>query len=195
MRIFARLVISAAFAAFVSLLAGAAAAQMKVAVVDVQRAVAQTEAGLRAAATLKKASDDSEQQGLNHGNVRTQQANIDQQAPPLFPTQALQKKYDDWQRGMIELDAQKELEKRQKALTNPILEMVMMAIKRIAGTDGFDLILDRSVVAFSHAAPDLTDRVIRLAEDGLIRRSNYGGSSSPARRKDKKTAPSTVPMP
>ena len=44
-------------------------------------------------------------------------------------------------------------------------------IKRIAGTDGYDLIVDRATVAFSRSDLDLTDRVIQLAN---------GGASSPA---------------
>ena len=43
----------------------------------------------------------------------------------------------------------------------------MSAIKRIAGTDGYDLIVDRATVAFSRSDLDLTDRVIQLANGAL----------------------------
>ena len=61
-----RLPLAAALALAVSLAAGTAAAQqsMKVAVVDLQRAVMQTEDGLRMQATLKKLFD-SRQVELN----------------------------------------------------------------------------------------------------------------------------------
>ena len=181
MRIPARLLLSAAFAAFFSLYAGAASAQMKVAVVDVQRAVTQTEEGLRATATLKKEFD-SRQQELNkrQTELQKQKDEIDKQSHVLSQ-QALQKKFDDWQRQMIEFQntyvaAQKELEKQQKSLTDPIFEKVMIAIKRIAGTDGFDLIVDRSAVAFSRTDLDVTDRVIQVANgaSGGSRRSVVG---------------------
>jgi outer membrane protein len=68
----------------------------------------------------------------------------------------------------------KELEKKQRELQDPILERVMSTIKRIAGTDGYDLIVDRATVAFSRSDLDLTDRVIQLANGG------GGGSSAPA---------------
>jgi outer membrane protein len=64
MRLTARLLLAAAFAGLVSLFGQNATAPMKVAVVDVQRAVMQTEDGLRAQATLKKLFD-SRQQELN----------------------------------------------------------------------------------------------------------------------------------
>ncbi len=177
MRLTARLVLAAAFAVLVSLLGKNAAAQtMKVAVVDVQRAVMQTEDGLRAQATLKKLFD-SRQQELNkrQQELGKQKEDIDKQAKVLSQG-ALQKKVDDWQKQMVELqqtfvEYNKELEKKQKELTDPIFERVVASIKRIAGTDGYDLIVDRATVAFSRSDLDLTDRVIQLAN---------GGSSSPA---------------
>jgi outer membrane protein len=179
MRFPVRLVLAAAFAVVFSLLGKSASAQsqgMKLAVVDVQRAVMQTEDGLRAQATLKKLFD-SRQQELNkrQTEMQRQKEDIDKQAKVLSQS-ALQKKVDEWQRDMQELQTtfveyNKELEKKQKELTDPIFERVVGAIKRIAGTDGYDLIVDRATVAFSRSDLDLTDRVIQLAN---------GGSSSPA---------------
>src|ERR1700722_4815771 len=141
MRTFARPALAAALAALVTLFGATASAQMKMAVVDVQRAVMQSEDGLRAQAALKK-------------------------------------KVDDWQKEMVELqqtfvEYNKELEKKQKELTDPIFERVLGAIKRIAGTDGYDLIVDRATVAFARGDLDLTDRVIQIANGG-------SASSAPA---------------
>jgi outer membrane protein len=149
---------------------------MKVAVVDVQRAVMQTEDGLRAQATLKKLFD-NRQQELNkrQTDLQKQKEDIDHQAKVLSQG-ALQKKVDDWQKEMVELqqtfvEYNKELEKKQKELTDPIFERVIGAIKRIAGTEAYDLIVDRATVAFARSDLDLTDRIIQLAN---------GASSSPA---------------
>jgi outer membrane protein len=168
MRTFARPLVAAVLTALVSLFANTASAQVKVAVVDVQRAVMQTEDGLRAQATLKKLFD-SKQQELNKRQVdmQKQKEDIDKQAKVLSQ-QALQKKVDDWQKQMVELqqtfvEYNKELEKKQKELTDPIFERVLGAIKRIAGQDSYDLIVDRATVAFSRGDLDLTDRVIQIA--------------------------------
>ena len=178
MRPFSRFVLAAAVAAFVALFGRTASAQMKVAVVDVQRAVMQTEDGLRAQATLKKLFD-SRQQELNkrQTDLQKQKEDIDKQSRVLSQA-ALQKKVDDWQKQMVELQTtfveyNKELEKKQKELTDPIFERVIAAIKRIAGTDGYDLIVDRATVAFSRSDLDLTDRVIQLA-------NGANGSSAPS---------------
>jgi outer membrane protein len=177
-----RFVLAAAVAAFVALFGRTASAEMKVAVVDVQRAVMQTEDGLRAQSLLKKLFD-SRQQELNkkQADLQKQKEDIDKQSRVLSQA-ALQKKVDDWQKQMVELQTtfveyNKELEKKQKELTDPIFERVMGAIKRIAGSEAYDLIVDRATVAFARSDLDLTDRVIQMAN------GSSGGS---------KEAPSTA---
>jgi outer membrane protein len=197
MRTYARLSVAAALAVVLSLFGKTAAADMKVAVVDVQRAVMQTEDGLRAQATLKKLFD-NRQQELNKRQVdlQKQKEDIDKQKTVLSQ-QALQKKVDDWQKQMVELQTtfveyNKELEKKQKELTDPIFERVLGAIKRIAGSDSYDLIVDRATVAFSRSDLDLTDRVIQLVNGG----SGGGGTAPPVSAAGPKAAaPSAAPKP
>lgn len=153
------------------LFSGAAAAQTKVAVIDVQRAVASTEDGLRAQATLKKLFD-SRQQELNkkQADLQRQREDIDKQAKVL-PQAALQKRIDDWQKQMLELQAvfveyNKELEKKQKELTDPVFEKVMAIIKRLATTENIDLVVDKATVAYVRGDLDLTDRAIQMYNSG-----------------------------
>lgn len=178
MRTFARPVLAAAITAFLSLYGLTASAQMKMAVVDVQRAVMQSEDGLRAQATLKKLFD-SRQQELNkrQTDLQKQKEEIDKQKTVLSQ-QAMQKKVDEWQKEMVELQTtfveyNKELEKKQKELTDPIFERVLGAIKRIAGQDSYDLIVDRATVAFARGDLDLTDRVIQVSN------GSGGGAAAP----------------
>jgi len=193
MRTLARPLLAAALAAFVSLFGTPASAQMKMAVVDVQRAVMQSEDGLRAQATLKKVFD-SRQQELNkrQTDLQKQKEEIDKQKTVLSQA-ALQKKIDDWQKEMVELqqtfvEYNKELEKKQKELTDPIFERVLGAIKRIAGTDGYDLIVDRATVAFARGDLDLTDRVIQIS-------NGSSGSATPAPPGAGATPPRPTPAP
>src|SRR5580692_10412465 len=194
MRSSARLALVAALL-FTGLFGASARADgMKVAVVDVQRAVMQTEDGLRAQASLKKMFD-SRQQELNkrQTDLQKQKEDIDKQAKVLSQS-ALQKKVDDWQKQMVELQStfveyNKELEKKQKELTDPIFERVVSSIKRIAGTDGYDLIVDRATVAFSRSDLDLTDRVIQIAN------GSSGGSAPPAGSRNQGAAPAPSPAP
>jgi outer membrane protein len=179
--------------------AAAQNAGMKVAVVDVQRAVMQTEDGLRAQASLKKMFD-SRQQELNkrQTDLQKQKEDIDKQSRVLSQT-ALQKKVDDWQKEMVELqqtfvEYNKELEKKQKELTDPIFERVIGAIKRIAGTDSYDLIVDRATVAFARSDLDLTDRVIQIANGGSAG-SAPGPAPAPSGAGNANKGPTLTPGP
>ncbi len=161
------------------LFAGIASAEQKVAVVDTQRAVASTEDGLRAQATLKKLFD-SRQQELNkkQADLQRQREEIDKQAKVL-PKDALQKRVDDWQKQMLELQAifveyNKELEKKQKELTDPVFEKMMQIIKRIATSENIDLVMDKATVAYVRGDLDLTDRCIQMYNSGA------GGGQGPA---------------
>jgi outer membrane protein len=200
MRTFARPALAAALAALVTLFGATASAQMKMAVVDVQRAVMQSEDGLRAQATLKKVFD-SRQQELNkrQTDLQKQKEEIDKQKTVLSQA-ALQKKADDWQKEKVELqqtfvEYNKELEKKQKELTDPIFERVLGAIKRIAGTEGYDLIVDRATVAFARGDLDLTDRVIQISNGSTASPTPAPGAGAPGPAPRPAPAPSPTPKP
>ena len=153
---------------------------MKVAVVDVQRVVMQTEDGLRAQAMLKKLFD-SRQQELNkkQQDMAKQKDEIEKQSKVLSKD-AYQKRVEDWQKQMVDLqqifvEYNKELEKKQKELTDPVFEKVLGVIKRLAARDGYDVILDKQTVAYIRSDLDLTDQCIQLY--------NSGGGGGPAPEK------------
>ena len=159
---------------------------MKIAVVDVQRAVAQTEDGLRATATLKKVFD-SKQQELNkkQQDLQKQREDIEKQSKVLSK-EALQKRVDDWQKAMVELQGvfveyNKELEKRQKEMTDPIFEKILGIVKRLATTEGYDVIVDKQAVPYVRGDLDLTDRCIQMYNGGGAGAAPApGGGAAPA---------------
>jgi outer membrane protein len=171
-----RLSVAALFATSVALApsvsrADAPAAPVKVAVVDVQRAVMQTEDGLRAQAMLKKLFD-SRQQELNkkQTELAKQKDEIEKQQKVLSK-EAYQKRVEDWQKQMVDLqqvfvEYNKELEKKQKEMTDPVFEKVMGIIKRLAARDGYDVVLDKQTVAYIRSDLDLTDQCIQLYNSG-----------------------------
>jgi outer membrane protein len=169
---------AAAFALACFLVSGFAFAEQKVAVIDVQRAVASTEDGLRAQATLKKLFD-SRQQELNkkQNDLQKQREEIDKQSKVLSKD-ALAKRVDEWQRQMAELQAvfldyNKEIEKEQKKLTEPVFEKMLGIIKRIATSENVDLVVDKATVAYVRGDLDLTDKAIQMYNSG-------GGGAAPA---------------
>jgi len=142
-------------------------AQAKVGVVDVQRAVASTEDGLRAQATLKKLFD-SRQQELNkkQGELQRQREELDKQSKSL-PKDAFSKRAEEWQKQMMDLQAvfveyNKELEKKQKELTDPVFEKVMQIVRKLAASENLDLVVDKATVAYVRNELDLTDRAVQM---------------------------------
>jgi outer membrane protein len=165
---------------FLGLLAPAALAQsLKFAVVDVQRAVMETEDGLRAQATLKKFFDKRQQElDAKQTELQKQREEIEKQSKVLSQ-QALQKRMEEWQKQMVELQTvfveyNKELQKKQGELTQPIYGKVVALLRRMATQDGYDAILEKQAVPYMRNDLDLTDRVIQMYNGG------GGGGAAPA---------------
>src|SRR5438045_3647592 len=131
----------------------ARAQQLKFAVVDVQRAVMETEDGLRAQATLKKFFDKRQQElDAKQNELQKQREDIEKQAKVLSQ-QAMAKRMEDWQKQMVDLQAvfveyNKELQKKQGELTQPIYGKIMGLLRRLATQDGFDAILEKQAVPY-----------------------------------------------
>jgi outer membrane protein len=60
----------------------------------------------------------------------------------------------------------KELQKRQGELTQPIFQKAMGIIRRLATQEGFDVVVDKQAVPYARSDLDLTDRVITLYNSG-----------------------------
>jgi outer membrane protein len=147
------------------------AQSMRVGVVDTQRAVMETEDGLRMQATLKKLFD-SRQRELDkkQEDLQKERDDIDKQREVLSKT-ALAKRMDKWQREMVQLQTvfveyNKELQKKQGELTQPIFQKAMGIIRRLATQEGFDVVVDKQAVPYSRSDLDVTDRVITLYNQG-----------------------------
>jgi len=157
---------------FLGLMAPSALAQqIKFAVVDVQRAVMETEDGLRAQATLKKFFDKRQQElDAKQNELQKQREDIEKQAKVLSQ-QAMAKRMEDWQKQMVDLQAvfveyNKELQKKQGELTQPIYGKIMGLLRRLATQDGYDAILEKQAVPYMRADLDLTDRIIQMYNGG-----------------------------
>jgi outer membrane protein len=169
------------------------AQQVKFAVVDVQRAVMETEDGLRAQATLKKFFDKRQQElDAKQTELQKQREDIEKQSKVLSQ-QALQKRMEDWQKQMVELQTvfveyNKELQKKQGELTQPIYGKIMGLLRRLAAQDGYDAILEKQAVPYLRNDLDLTDRIIQMYNGGAAAPAGSGAPPAGA-------APKPAPKP
>lgn len=177
----------------------AAWAQTKVAVVDTQRAMMETEDGLRMQANIKKIFDTKQKQlEVKQQELEGERADIEKQQN-VISQEALRRRAEEWQREMVALQQMsvaynQELQKKQNELTQPIIEKTMRLIRRIATAEGFDLVVDKQAVPYSRGDLDLTDRVITLYNGG---ETAPEGKAKDAEKKPaaKTEAPAPAPAP
>ncbi|MFO0619306.1 MAG: OmpH family outer membrane protein [Polyangiaceae bacterium] len=164
-----RILAAAAFAA--ALVPALAAYAEGIAVVDLQGAVMQTEDGIRAQATMKKAFD-TRQKTLDarQGELVKVRDDIQKQAL-ILSREALQRRIDMWQRDMVDLQQtfvkfEQEMQKKQQELTAPIIQKMVAVIGRVASSSSFDVVIDKQAAPYSRADLDITDRVIQMYNSG-----------------------------
>ncbi len=164
------------------------AADTKFAVIDLRRAIFETEDGLRAQANLKKLLDkrtadfDAKQRDFMRDK---EQFDKDQQAGKLSKDK-LQKVAEDLQRRFNELqgmqvDYQREMQRQEGEMMVPIQQRLMGIVRRIAAQDGYEMVLEKSAVPYFRADLEITDRAIQMY--------NTGGESAPGTGKP---APATT---
>ncbi len=145
----------------------------KVAVVDTQRAIMETEDGLRMQATLKKLFD-SRQRELDKKQVDLQKEREEiEKQRGVLSQEALSKRAEKWQRDMMQLQTvfveyNKEMQKKQNELTQPIFQKAMGLIRRLATQKGLDMIVDKQAVPYVRSDLDLTDQLITMYNSGGV---------------------------
>ncbi len=168
-------------------------AQTKIAVVDLQRALNETEDGRRAKRRLKalfrrrqKALDAAQE------NLKKMKEDIERQQNVLSES-ALQKRMEEYQKAFIELQStyveyQRELAQKEAQLTKRILERMQEILRRIGQTDGYTMIVEANEggVVWVPGNLDLTDTVIQRYNAnpaGMSSMSSMGMSSMMSKRR------------
>jgi outer membrane protein len=154
-------------------------AQSKIGVVDMQRALAETEDGRRAKDTLKRLFEQRQKTlDKQQTDLKTLKDSLDKQRDVL-QREILAKKLEEYQKAVGELqttyvDFQRELAAKEGELTKPILLRMERVVRRIGQSDGYSLVVDRSEagVIYVPTSYDLTDV--------LIQRYNAGEGRDPA---------------
>ena len=140
-------------------------AQVRLAVVDMQRAILETEEGRRAKNQLKKLFE-SRQEQLNDRQeaLKRLKADLEKQQRVLAPA-AMQKRMNEYQEQLVSLqknymDYQQELAQREAELTKQILINLQGVVRQLGTAEGYTAIFDQSGIVWAPTHIDLTDRVI-----------------------------------
>lgn len=168
-------------------------AQVRVAVVDLQRALNETEDGRRAKTQLKRLFK-SRQKALDdkQNELKKMKEDIEKQKNVLSQP-ALQKKLEAYQQAFVELqtvyvDYQRELASKEAELTKVIIQRMENILRRLGQAEGYTLILERGEagVMWVPSNLDVTDAVIQRYNAGEGRDGEGGagggggGAAAPA---------------
>lgn len=155
-------------ALFAATAAPAVFAQTKIAVVDLQRAMNETEDGRRAKARLQRLFKRRQQElDAAQNKLKKMKEDIERQKNVLS-REALEQRLEEYQKAFIDLQStyveyQRELATKEAQLTKGILERMQEILQRIGQSDGYDLIVEANEggVVWVPSNMDLTDRVIQ----------------------------------
>jgi outer membrane protein len=151
----------------------ASAQQMKVAVVDMQRAMNETEDGRKAKTQLKKIFEERQKTlDKQQNDLKAMKENLEKQRDVLS-REVLAKKFEEYQKAFGELQTtymefQRELQSKEGELTKGIIDRMQRIMRRVGQTDGYTLILERSEggVVYVPINFDLTDVLIQRYNAG-----------------------------
>jgi outer membrane protein len=143
-------------------------AQVRIAVVDIQRAMSETEEGRRVKAKLKRLLDRHQRQlDEKQEHVKQMAEDLEKQKNVLSEA-ALRERYAEYQKALAELqeqyvESQRELVNQEAELTKHILERMMDIVRRMGQSEGYTLIVERNEggVVWVPSNLDLTDLVIQ----------------------------------
>lgn len=146
----------------------------RIAVVDLQRALNETEDGRRAKAKLKRLFK-QRQQALDksQNELKALKEQIEQQVKAGVSEKVLQERAAEYQKALIELQSkymeyQRELAEQEARLTREIIARMERILRRIGQAEGYTLIIERNEggVVWVPSNLDLTDQVIQRYNAG-----------------------------
>jgi outer membrane protein len=159
---------TAALAALVFAVALPAAAQSKVAVIDVQRVVSESDPGKQAIQKLKEVSDAKVQEGQNlQQELATLQEQFNKQRFTVSEERLaeMQKELEDKNIAIrrFEDDAKRELDDARRRELGGLEERILPIINQLGQEQGITVIFNKfqSGLVYADEAVDITDEVIR----------------------------------
>ena len=136
----------------------------KIGYVDFDRVLVDTPAGKRATKEFEKmlktkqAELDKRQKSLQDAVAQLQkQASVIKPSVRQQREQELQKQYVELQETYVKLE--RELVEKRTKLIQKIIKQASPVIKQLASSEGYDMIVDRSVVVWADTAYDVTEKI------------------------------------
>ena len=145
------------------------AADLKIAYVDIRKAVNESNSGKEAKKSITKDVEKAEHLNAEkQKELQTMKETLEKQAPMLTTDaraakeKEFQSKLRDYQRWVD--DNQKEIQQKTMEMNQSVVIGLQKVIEKIGTDEGYTLILEKNenIVLFATKAIDITDRVIKL---------------------------------
>jgi outer membrane protein len=149
----------------------ALAEDMKLGYVDMQRALNETEDGRKAKANLKKVFDQKQKElDEQQAALKKDIEDLDKKRT-LLPADKVREKEAELQSRMQKVQQtylrhQQDLSTKEQEATGKIFERMTRIISKIAASENFAMILDKSALVFAKPHLDLTNELIRRYNAG-----------------------------
>lgn len=176
------------FAVIAALLLGttsALAEDFKLGFVDMQRALNETDDGKKAKAALKKVFDQKQKElDEQQAALKKDIEDLDKKRT-LLPADQVREKEGELQQRMQKVQQtylrhQQDLSSKEQEATAKIYERMNKIIQKIASSENFSMIVDKSALVFAKPHLDLTNELIRRYNAG---EGAEGGKSAPSAKK------------
>jgi outer membrane protein len=162
----------------------APAEAQKIGVVDMQRALMETEDGRKAKDQLKKLFEQRQKTlDKQQTDLKAMKDTVDKQRDVLS-REVWAKKVEELQKALAELQTtymefQRELQAKEGEMTRPILDRMQRIMKRIGQAEGYALIMERAEagVVYVPSTYDLTDVLIQRYNAGEGREGGDAGKA------------------
>ncbi len=164
-------------------------AKDRFAVVDLRRAVADTEDGLRVQAKLQQLFDSrqSEYEGKERA-YKQARAELEKLAKSGKASQKiLRTKYAALEKQAVELQQasvtyRREMQKQESDAMYPIVKKMLVLVRQISQKEGFDMVLNKESVPYFRSDLDLTDRLVQMYNARQQAEGDKGSKKKPAKR-------------
>ena len=177
--------------------AAARAQPLKLAYVDVQRAIQETEEGKAARSRLKSEFDQRRAQiDKKSADLEKMQQEYEKQAPVLSD-EAKRKKQEDFQKALVEArksagDLQEDMNRQEQQAMGSILQRLQQVVAEIAERESLSFVMDKGTLLYAPLPADITNEVVRRYNDKFGAGEKGGGK--PAAKKSDAAAPAKPPQ-
>jgi outer membrane protein len=153
-------------------LAGSAAAQQKIGVIDIEKVTRESKSIQQTVAKVEadlKAREQELERMINAFQLAQTQLEGER---GILKTETLGEREDELEKQRMTInDMQYEINKRVKQLQREIMEpevaRIFAAVNKIGAEEGYDIILRKESIAFVNPAHELTERVIRELDKAI----------------------------